>query len=139
MAQIADRCANKFILPIVSGSVRQSFMQEYILRFLIGGFAVSLFAVFGDVFRPKSFAGLFGAAPSIALSTLAIAYSQQGAAYVASEGRSMIMGAGALLIYCVCVIQLMKHLRFPAWAATSLSLLPWVLVALGLERLLVGQ
>ena len=38
-------------------------MTEYLVRFLIGGIAVSLFAVLGDVLRPKSFAGLFGAAP----------------------------------------------------------------------------
>ena len=30
--------------------------------------AVSAFAGFGDTLRPKSFAGLFGAAPSIALA-----------------------------------------------------------------------
>jgi transposase len=32
--------------------------------------AVSAFAALGDTLRPKSFAGLFGAAPSIALATL---------------------------------------------------------------------
>ena len=44
-------------------------MMELLARFAIGGLVVSLFAMLGDVFRPKSFAGLFGAAPSIALST----------------------------------------------------------------------
>jgi len=32
---------------------------------------VSAFAVIGDLFKPKSFGGLFGAAPSVALATLA--------------------------------------------------------------------
>ena len=41
-------------------------MLEYGLRFLVGGFAVSAFAAIGDALRPKSFAGLFAAAPSIA-------------------------------------------------------------------------
>jgi hypothetical protein len=44
---------------------------EYVARFLIGGFVVSAFALLGDLLRPKSFAGLFGAAPSVALATLA--------------------------------------------------------------------
>jgi hypothetical protein len=44
-------------------------MVDAIIRFVVGGLAVSAFAVLGDVFRPKSFAGLFGAAPSIALAT----------------------------------------------------------------------
>jgi len=43
-------------------------MLEYV-RFLAGGIAVSAFAALGDTLRPKSFAGLFGAAPSIALAT----------------------------------------------------------------------
>jgi hypothetical protein len=39
--------------------------MEYVIRFLAGGLVVSLFAVAGDVLRPKSFAGLFGAAPPL--------------------------------------------------------------------------
>ena len=48
-------------------------MAELVFRFLIGGAVVSFFAVFAEIFRPKSFAGLFGAAPSIALATIGIA------------------------------------------------------------------
>ena len=33
-------------------------MVEILLRFAIGGVVVSLFAIVGDIFRPKSFAGL---------------------------------------------------------------------------------
>ena len=47
-------------------------MLEYGLRFLAGGIAVSAFAALGDTLHPKSFAGLFGAAPSIAFATLLI-------------------------------------------------------------------
>jgi hypothetical protein len=68
-------------------------MLEYSLRFLAGGIAVSGFAALGDTLRPESFAGLFGAAPSIALPTLLITLSQKGAPFVALEGRSMIVGA----------------------------------------------
>ena len=38
-------------------------MTELLLRFVIGGTLVCLFAFLGDLFKPKSFAGLFGAAP----------------------------------------------------------------------------
>jgi hypothetical protein len=74
-------------------------MLEYGLRFLAGGIAVSAFAALGDTLRPKSFAGLFGAAPSIALPTLLITLSHKGAPFVAVEGRSMIVGAIALAAY----------------------------------------
>jgi hypothetical protein len=60
------------------------------------GFAVSAFAALGDVFRPQSFAGLFGAAPSIALATLAIRVFSNGSDYVATAGRSMVFGAVVL-------------------------------------------
>ena len=57
------------------------------------------FTALGDTLRPKSFAGLFGAAPSIALATLLITLSQKGAPFAAVEGSSMIVGAFALALY----------------------------------------
>ena len=53
-------------------------MTEYVVRFLVGGIVVSLFSMLGDMLRPKSFAGLFGAAPSVALATLGIAVYLHG-------------------------------------------------------------
>lgn len=104
-------------------------MEEYFIRFLIGGVAVSLFAVLGDVLRPKSFAGLFGAAPSIALCTLALALAKNGAHYAALEGRSMVIGAAALCLYSVLVCHLLLRLRMHAAAATALGLVAWFAVA----------
>jgi len=106
-------------------------LLEYLARFLIGGFAVSAFAVLGDIFRPKSFAGLFGAAPSIALSTIVLALSSWGSSYVAVEGRSMIIGAAALCIYSICACHLMQRRRMRALAATAISLILWFIVAAG--------
>ena len=69
---------------------------EYVIRFLAGGMLVSVFAVLGDMLRPKSFAGLLGAAPSIALVTLSLAFWTQRGGYAAIEGRSMVLGSMAL-------------------------------------------
>ncbi|MGB6935797.1 MAG: DUF3147 family protein, partial [Xanthobacteraceae bacterium] len=71
-------------------------MKDTLVRFLIGGIAVSFFAALADVLRPRSFAGLFGAAPSIALATLTLTVAQRGPSFAAEEGRSMIVGALAL-------------------------------------------
>jgi hypothetical protein len=71
-------------------------MTEYVIRFLAGGFVVSAFAMLGDLLRPKSFAGLFGAAPSVALTTLGIAVYQRGADYAALQTQAMVAGALAL-------------------------------------------
>jgi hypothetical protein len=104
-------------------------MIEYGLRFLAGGIAVSAFAALGDTLRPKSFAGLFGAAPSIALATLLITLSQKGAAFAALEGRSMIVGALALAAYSWTVCLILKKLLMSSWTATTAALIVWFLVA----------
>lgn len=44
--------------------------------------SVSLFAMAGDILRPKGFAGLFSAAPSVALATLCLSAFTQGPAAV---------------------------------------------------------
>ena len=111
-------------------------MLEYRLRFIAGGIAVSAFAAFGDALRPKSFAGLFGAAPSIALATLLITLSQKGAPFAAVEGRSMIVGAFALAAYSWTVCVLLKKFMLPSWTATMAALVVWFAVAFGLSAIL---
>jgi Protein of unknown function (DUF3147) len=111
---------------------------EYLLRFLAGGVGVSAFALLADVFRPKSFAGLFGAAPSIALATILITLSQKGAPFVAAEGRSMIVGAFALAAYSWTVCVSLKKLMMSSLIATMLALIVWFAVALGISSTLFG-
>jgi hypothetical protein len=112
--------------------------MEYLFRFLAGGIVVSTFAVLGDVLRPKSFAGLFGAAPSVALATLSLTLWKEGSDYVSIEGRSMILGALALAAYSLLVCQLLMRPRWPALAATTSSILPWLAIALGSKQLFLG-
>lgn len=113
-------------------------MEEYILRFFLGGLAVSGFAALGDIFRPRSFAGLFGAAPSVALGTLAIAISTKGSLYAATEGRSMILGAAALCSYSLAVREIMRRREMTALAATLVSMPGWLVAAFGLKILVLG-
>jgi uncharacterized membrane protein (GlpM family) len=113
--------------------------MDYVVRFVVGGLIVSLFALLGDVLRPKRFAGLFGAAPSVALATLLLALRKEGSAYVAIEARSMILGAAALIVYCVVTCHLLIRLRCSALAATALAIPIWLGCALAAERLLFGQ
>ena len=61
-------------------------MSELLIRFVIGGVVVSLFAMLGDVLRPKSFAGLFGATPSIALATVGLTIHHDGTFVVGASG-----------------------------------------------------
>jgi hypothetical protein len=112
--------------------------MDYVIRFFAGGLIVSAFAILGDILRPKSFAGLFGAAPSVALATLVLAILTEGNAYVATEGRSMFLGALALSVYCILVCQLLMRFRWSAIVAAGSALILWLVVALGLEQLLIG-
>ena len=114
-------------------------MLEYLLRFIAGGIAVSVFAAFGDAVRPKSFAGLFGAAPSIALATILIALSQKGGTFAAVEGRSMIAGAFALAAYSWTVCVVLKKFMMPSWAATTGAFIVWFAVAFALPAILLEQ
>ena len=94
-------------------------MTQLIIRFVVGGLFVSAFALIGSMLKPKSFAGLFGAAPSVALATLALTISKNGKPYAAIEARSMVTGAAALFVYCIVVLLLLKRTRLRTLAATS--------------------
>lgn len=102
---------------------------EFILRFVLGGLIVSAFAVLGDVFKPKSFAGIFGAAPSVALATLGITFATKGGAHASIEGRSMIAGAVAFCAYSWLVSRLLLNERWNPFVAAGLSWLLWLAVA----------
>jgi hypothetical protein len=114
-------------------------MTEYLLRFFLGGVVVSAFAMLGDVLWPKSFAGLFGAAPSVALATLGIAVYQHGAGYAALQSQSMMVGSIALGLYSVVVCHLLVRARLRAVPSTLLSLVVWLIAAFGLLFLVGGQ
>jgi len=53
-------------------------MIQVIFRFVVGGLTVSLFAALRDVLKPKSFTGLFAAAPSLALGTFGLTILTDG-------------------------------------------------------------
>jgi hypothetical protein len=110
---------------------------ELVLRFVVGGLVVSAFAALADILKPKSFAGLFAAAPSIALATLALTAASNGKAYAAEEARSMIGGGAACLVYAFVCMQLMARRRWTALRASTFSLLVWFGVAFSLWLLVL--
>jgi uncharacterized membrane protein (GlpM family) len=105
--------------------------MQYILRFLIGGAVVCLFAALGDALKPKSLAGLFSAAPSIALASLGLGALKHGKIFASVESRSMLIGAAAFFIYSLVCCRLMIRQRFRATPVAIIALVPWLVVALG--------
>jgi hypothetical protein len=107
-------------------------MIQLLIRFLIGGIVVSAFAIIGDLVQPKSFAGLFGAAPSVALASLGLTVAVSGVTYAGIEARSMIAGAMAFFAYASWVSWVMMHYKFNVLWVTVCSIPLWMGVAFGL-------
>lgn len=111
--------------------------MQLLIRFIVGGFAVCLFALLGECIRPKTFAGLFAAAPSVALATLTLTELTDGKPYAAVEARSMIIGACGFLAYVLACRYLLGRWHWKAVRATTALLLVWVVCAFGLWSLLL--
>ena len=107
-------------------------LGELAIRFVSGGAVVAVFAVLGDCLTPKRFAGLFAAAPSVALASLVLAYLSKGPAYTALEGRSMIAGALALIVCSGLVSRLLASRRWPPAVTSATAWLVWVAIAGGI-------
>jgi uncharacterized membrane protein (GlpM family) len=103
--------------------------MDLLLRFVIGGLVVSAFSMLGDLFKPKSFAGLFAAAPTIALATMALTLHKHGAHYLAIDARSMASGAAAFFVYASACSIVLMHSKLKALSATALLLPVWGLSA----------
>jgi len=107
-------------------------MTQSLIRFVVGGLVVSVFALIGGLLKPRSFAGLFGAAPSVALATLGLTVAKEGRSYAAIEARSMMVGAIALFTYASFVSWILMHYKAKALWATICSIPLWLCVAFGL-------
>lgn len=112
-------------------------MKEILLRIIVGGAVVSIFSLVGDLLKPKSFAGLFSAAPSVALATLALTVAKDGKEYASLEARSMILGALAFFAYAWVVGALLIRRRLPVLVTTGAVLALWFGCAFSLWLVLV--
>jgi hypothetical protein len=107
-------------------------LKLMLFRFLIGGAIVSAFSALGDILKPKSFAGLFGAAPSVGLATLALTIATDGPAYAAKEARSMIAGAVAMFLYGFLVLWIMFRYKPPALLVSTSLIAAWLVTSFGI-------
>jgi hypothetical protein len=101
-----------------------------LFRFVAGGLFVSGFAIIGNLFKPKSFAGLFAAAPSLALATLALTIGNDGVAYATVEARYMLAGAVAFFLYARLTMIVLSRYKITAKRVTSVLLVLWLQIAI---------
>ncbi len=71
------------------------------LKALSGGTPLVCFATLSEVLKPKAFAGLFGAAPSVALASLLVTTLTSGPSKAVMSSRGMIAGAVGMVFYCI--------------------------------------
>lgn len=112
-------------------------MAQILVRFVLGGLVVAAFAVLGDMLKPKRFAGIFGAAPAVALPTLALTFIEKGADDVAIMGRSLMAGAVGFLVYSLVVSLMVDHVAWPGWVIAGVAWLVWFAVAFGIWGVLL--
>ncbi len=105
---------------------------ELVIRFILGGVIVSIFAIIGEVFQPKTFAGIFGAAPSVALASPGLTFLTKSMQHASLDGRSMVCGAIGLACYSLLVARLLLRFKWNTIVATVSSWVVWLAVAFGL-------
>jgi len=103
---------------------------DLLLRFVAGGLIISGFSLVGDLFKPKSFSGIFSAAPSLAVTTIGLALFKQGAICESIEARSMIFGAIAFFGYAYATCFILMHYNIGAIAASTASIAIWLGIAM---------
>jgi hypothetical protein len=69
-------------------------VAEVALKALAGGLLVLAFAALSKGLKPERFAGVFSAAPSVALGSLAVTLAFTGTKDLAAIGSAMGIGAG---------------------------------------------
>ena len=104
------------------------------LKALNGGILVVAFALVSEVLTPKRFAGLFSAAPSVALASLAITVAAKGHAEAVASARGMLIGAVAFAASVALGAFVARRRGVPKAAIAVCA--AWILIAAPLSALL---
>ncbi len=101
-----------------------------------GGLFVVAFALVSEVLTPKRFAGLFSAAPSVALANLAVIVAVKGHAEAIASARGMLVGAAAFTASAAlgAVVARRRGVRTSSLVVCG----AWILIALPLSALLMA-
>ena len=100
------------------------------LKAAVGGLAVVGFPLVGQAGHPKRFAGIFAAAPSVALASLAMTVVARGPKASVPYAQGMLIGSAGMLAYCLASLLLINRLH--ALVGSILAWVVWFAVAGGL-------
>jgi len=97
---------------------------------LCGGALVLTFAALSEALKPKRFAGILAAAPSVAIAGLVVGSLAKGPLEQASAARTMAAGAVALTVCAAVLVPAGR--RWKVGRASTLACVVWIAVALAL-------
>lgn len=101
---------------------------EIAVKAVFGGVLVVVFALISETLSPKRFAGIFSAAPSIAMAGLAVTLVIKGNHDATRAATGAIFGAVALLGYCLVAGPALG--RWGALRGAAVALVVWLVLAL---------
>jgi uncharacterized membrane protein (GlpM family) len=94
---------------------------------LAGGMLVVAFALLSESLSPKRFAGLFSAAPAVAIAGLAIVLLDKTPHDAHQSAVGMIAGSAGMIVYAAWAVRLLRHTR--ASKAALIALVAWLAAA----------
>lgn len=97
---------------------------------IFGGVLVLVFSALSETLKPKRFAGILGAAPSVAIAGLAVGAISKGPADQSHAAQTMIAGAVALAVYAAVATVTLR--RFGPLKGAAIAGVAWIVVAVGL-------
>jgi uncharacterized membrane protein (GlpM family) len=97
---------------------------EIVLKALIGGILVVAFAALAETLSPKRFAGVFAAAPTIAVGSLVVTVAYSGSSDARRACAGMVAGAAGFIAYCFLAPHVVR--RFGALHGSAITLTAWV-------------
>ncbi|MCQ4043766.1 DUF3147 family protein [Streptantibioticus rubrisoli] len=102
-------------------------LLEICLKAVIGGLFVVCFALVAEAVQPKRLAGVFAAAPSVALGSLIVTVAFKGHHDAALAARAMGIGAVAFTVYCLVSVPALGRLGALRGSATAIVV--WIVLA----------
>lgn len=99
-----------------------------VVKPLVAGYLVAVISQLSTALRPKMFAGLFAAAPSVAAASLLVSGLAKPSA-VQPSAAGMIAGACGMIACCLVAMQLVPRLR--SLLASGAGWVAWSVVAAG--------
>jgi uncharacterized membrane protein (GlpM family) len=97
------------------------------IRAAAGGLLVLAFAILSEAVKPKRFAGMFSAAPAVAIAGLVVTLATSPSSDAEDSSLGMLAGAAGMVAYAIAVVALLKSQS--AHLASAVAMVVWFVVA----------